>query len=62
MEVSSPASQFARRVNLHTLGTADNPYQCSFRQHFPATHTGALRQMFSSTSFARHTTFLIVTA
>lgn len=60
MKVSPPASQLARRVYLHTLGSAYQPDQRSLGQHFPAADTGTLWDMFHPADFAGHTTFSIL--
>jgi hypothetical protein len=59
MKVSTPASHFPRRVNLHTRRTSHNPYQDSFWKHGPAANTRALRYVLPFSSFLGHSTFFL---
>lgn len=57
MHIRAPASCFSIRVDVYPFQGANDPQHRSFRQHFPAPNTGALRNVFNvSDRFLRHLT------
>jgi hypothetical protein len=57
VQIRTSSSQFASWIYEYSVGGSYYPDEGSLREYFPASHAGAMGDMFSSNNLLRHPVF-----